>query len=113
MAGRVRAVLRLRRRNALFLLDKMNIMKGLPAVTTMSSRGQIVIPKRIREALHLAEGERFDIHIEGKRLVLVSQTRSYNDWRSLRGAFGPTVEPVQNITARKSKTGTVCRGKSF
>jgi AbrB family looped-hinge helix DNA binding protein len=91
----------------------MNIMKGLPVVTTMSSRGQIVIPKRIREALHLAEGERFDIHIEGNRLVLVSHTGSYNDWRSLRGAFGPAVEPVQNITAENRKQELSAEGRAL
>ena len=57
-------------------------------MTTMSSRGQIVIPKPIRDALHLQEGERFDIHLEGNRLVLVAQTRAASNWRSLRGAFG-------------------------
>lgn len=39
-------------------------------VTSLSSRGQIVIPQGIRERLHLQEGEKFVVIGEGDTIVL-------------------------------------------
>ena len=39
-------------------------------VTSMSSRGQIVIPQDVRERLHLHEGEKFIVIGEGDAIVL-------------------------------------------
>jgi antitoxin PrlF len=38
--------------------------------TTMSSRGQIVVPKNLRDTLHLKAGERFMIFANGDTLIL-------------------------------------------
>lgn len=38
--------------------------------TKMSSRGQIVVPKNIRDSLHLKAGERFMIFANGDTLIL-------------------------------------------
>jgi AbrB family looped-hinge helix DNA binding protein len=40
------------------------------ARTRISSKGQIVIPKGIRDALHLRSGEVLDVTREGRRIVL-------------------------------------------
>ena len=40
------------------------------AITVLSTKGQIVIPKQIREALHLQAGMRFSVEIEEDRIVL-------------------------------------------
>jgi len=40
------------------------------AVTALSTKGQIVIPKEIREALRLRPGTRFIIELEGDRVIL-------------------------------------------
>lgn len=42
--------------------------------TTVSSKGQMVIPASIREALGIQAGTRILIRIEGEELVLVPQT---------------------------------------
>jgi AbrB family looped-hinge helix DNA binding protein len=74
-------------------------MSELRSVTIMSSSGEIVIPKPIRDALQLKEGEEFDIEIEGNRLILIAHNRALPDWRSLRGAFGPSEQAVADIIA--------------
>lgn len=37
---------------------------------TVSSKGQIVVPKRIRDALRLKPGMRLQVELQGDRLVL-------------------------------------------
>lgn len=67
--------------------------------TSLSSKGQIVIPKDIRDALGLREGDRFEIALEGHRLVLRSISKEYPDWRTMEGAFGPVNQPTAEILA--------------
>jgi len=40
------------------------------AETSMSTKGQIVIPKKIREVLGLRPGAKFIIELEGDRVIL-------------------------------------------
>ena len=40
------------------------------ALTSLSTKGQIIIPKRIREALGLRPGAKFIIELEGNRVIL-------------------------------------------
>ncbi len=48
----------------------------------MSSKGQIVIPKQVREALNLTEGSKLTLEVRGPEIVL-----SKGDaWRKLQGA---------------------------
>lgn len=39
--------------------------------TTMTSKGQVVVPKHAREQLRLRRGARFDVRVEDGRLVFV------------------------------------------
>ncbi|BCV22802.1 AbrB/MazE/SpoVT family DNA-binding domain-containing protein [Moorella sp. Hama-1] len=40
------------------------------AVTSLSTKGQVVIPKWIRETLKLKSGARFLVELEGGRIIL-------------------------------------------
>lgn len=61
--------------------------------STLTSKGQITIPKQIRERLHLRKGHRVEFLVErGGRVVLVPRTR---DVRSLKGIVrSPNKRPV-------------------
>ncbi len=49
---------------------------------TVSSKGQIAIPKQVREALNLSEGSKLTLEVRGQEIVL-----SKGDaWRKLKGA---------------------------
>jgi AbrB family looped-hinge helix DNA binding protein len=49
---------------------------------TVSSKGQIAIPKQVREALNLSAGSKLTLEVRGHEIVL-----SKGDaWRKLRGA---------------------------
>jgi AbrB family looped-hinge helix DNA binding protein len=61
------------------------------ATVTVSSRGQIVLPKRLRAELSIHEGDRVEIRREGNRLVLDPSVRPpEQDWRAWRGTLAGT-----------------------
>jgi AbrB family looped-hinge helix DNA binding protein len=49
---------------------------------TVSSKGQIAIPKNIREALNLSEGAKLTLEVKGQRIVLSKEPA----WRKLQGS---------------------------
>lgn len=49
---------------------------------TVSSKGQIVIPKNVRERLKIKEGTRLTINVEHESIVM---RRDHSGWRRLRG----------------------------
>ena len=53
---------------------------------TVTSKGQITIPVRIREALHVSAGDRVEfVELEPGRFEFIAATRSVTD---LKGMFG-------------------------
>lgn len=55
----------------------------------LSTKGQLVIPARLRKALNLRPGDKVEIRLEGKRLIL--QRESPHAARLRRGRFGRPV----------------------
>jgi AbrB family looped-hinge helix DNA binding protein len=51
---------------------------------TVSSKGQIAIPKQVREALNLSEGSKLTLEVRGQEIVLSKGA----GWRRLQGAGG-------------------------
>jgi len=49
---------------------------------TVSSNGQVAIPKSIRDALNLSEGTRLTLEVRGQEIVLSKEPA----WRKLQGA---------------------------
>ncbi|MCO5100834.1 MAG: AbrB/MazE/SpoVT family DNA-binding domain-containing protein [Burkholderiaceae bacterium] len=47
--------------------------------TTMTSKGQVTIPKRIREALRIEPGDRIDFDVDCKGRVLIQPVRPAAD----------------------------------
>jgi AbrB family looped-hinge helix DNA binding protein len=57
--------------------------------STLSSKGQLVIPARLRKALNLRAGDKVDLKIEGQRLVL--QRLSPHPAKLKKGRYGRLV----------------------
>jgi AbrB family looped-hinge helix DNA binding protein len=51
-------------------------------LVTISSKGQIAIPKAVRERLNLVEGTKLSLEVRGPEIVLSKEPA----WRKLRGA---------------------------
>jgi len=49
---------------------------------TVSSKGQIAIPKTVREVLNLLEGTKLTLEVRGQQIVLSKEP----SWRRLQGA---------------------------
>jgi len=52
---------------------------------TVSSKGQIAIPKAVRVRLNLKAGTELAIDVEGEKLVMKRVVKKYPDWRTMRG----------------------------
>ena len=51
---------------------------------TVSSNGQIALPKQVRDALNLAEGSKLNLAVRGQQIIL----KKSGAWRKLQGAGG-------------------------
>ena len=49
---------------------------------TVSSKGQVAIPKAVRDALNLSAGVKLTLEVRGQEIVLSKQP----SWKKLRGA---------------------------
>jgi AbrB family looped-hinge helix DNA binding protein len=54
---------------------------------TVSSKGQIAIPKAVRERLNLKAGTEVVIDVQGEALVMKRLVRDLPDWHTMRGMF--------------------------
>ena len=52
---------------------------------TISSKGQIAIPKAIRDRLNLKAGTEVVIDVQGEALVMKRLVREFPDWRTMEG----------------------------
>ena len=59
------------------------------STTTLSTKGQLVIPTRLRKALSLQPGDKVQLTLEGQRLVLEPMSRRRATL--VRGRFGRLV----------------------
>lgn len=72
---------------------------------TITSKGQITIPARIREAMNLSAGDRVEfIEVEPGRYEFIAATRSVTD---LKGMFG---KPTKTVSIDEMNSAIATRG---
>ena len=59
------------------------------STTTLSTKGQLVIPSRFRQVMHLQPGDRISVSLEGEKLIL--QRDVPRRAKLVRGRFGRPV----------------------
>ena len=52
---------------------------------TISSKGQIAIPKRVRDRLNLKAGTQMLIDVQGEALIMKRMVSGFPDWRTMEG----------------------------
>jgi len=66
------------------------------ATATLTSKGQITIPSRVREALGLEKGDRVEFVEQGKRqFAIAAATRSVRELKGLLQASGASRSRLQ------------------
>jgi AbrB family looped-hinge helix DNA binding protein len=88
------------------------------AIVEIDKAGRVVVPKRLREALHLVPGTRLSLHQEGDRLVIQPESRPrglYMKKGTLVYDAGPV--PPSNVVDwiaedREARVKTVLRNAS-
>ena len=76
---------------------------------TVTSKGQITIPARIREALHVSAGDRIEfVEVEPGRFEVIAATRSVTD---LKGMFGKAkkIVSIDDMNAAIAARGASAR----
>ncbi len=53
--------------------------------TTVSSKGQIAIPKAVRERLNLKSGTEVSLDVQGEAVVIRRLVRTLPDWHTMQG----------------------------
>jgi len=73
--------------------------------TTLSSKGQMVIPKEIREQLAMEPGTRIVMRVEGTRIVLEPMTvaAKLEQIRQLRGSTAGSGPGAERLIAERSE----------
>jgi AbrB family looped-hinge helix DNA binding protein len=83
--------------------------------TTISPKGQIVIPKALRERLNLKAGTQVSIDVQGEALVMKRLVRSFPDWRTMegmaRGGESLTAALTEERAAEKARDDAHAQGR--
>ena len=67
-------------------------------MVTVSSKGQIAIPKAVRDALNLSEGSKLTLELRGQKIILSKEPA----WKKLEGAAAGT-DLIQAFAAHKKR----------
>lgn len=59
--------------------------KDLMIKATISSQGQVAIPKSVRDRLNLKAGTKLSIDVQGEALVMRRLVSGLPDWRTMEG----------------------------
>jgi AbrB family looped-hinge helix DNA binding protein len=66
-----------------------------PEFTTVSAKGQLVIPARVRRQLNITEGTRVAVRVDRGQVILQPVTNQYIN--SLRGILGDTSDMIEHL----------------
>ncbi|QJA06304.1 AbrB/MazE/SpoVT family DNA-binding domain-containing protein [Thermosulfurimonas marina] len=77
-------------------------MRSLKEIVSLSSKGQIVIPREVRERLGLKKGDLLEMELEGEliKLKLLSKSKNLKNWKSLRGLLKGKYSTREFLTDR-------------
>lgn len=68
---------------------------------TISAKGQISIPKSIRDQLNLKPGTRVAIDVQGEQVVM-KRLSGFPDWRTMRGMFRGGVNLTEELAKERA-----------
>ncbi len=97
-------------------MDGKTYLTSMNAVTRLSSKGQIVIPKDVRDALGWAEGQTLQVRKSGDRAVLelVKANREKISWEEFRRRVPKTYDgPTISVEDMDEAVAEMWRKRAF
>lgn len=73
----------------------------MDATLVMGKQGRLVIPVQVREALGLAPGDRFHLHLSGTRLILERPEDAVSGLRGLAASVPTSRSLVDELLAER------------
>ncbi len=73
----------------------------------ISAKGQVSIPKPIRERLNLKPGTQVAIDVQGDQVVMKRIPPASSDWRTMRGMFREAGDLLKDLA--KDRTDELAR----
>lgn len=74
------------------------------AIVSISTKGQIVLPLEIRNALGLQKGDKLEVRLEQDRVILTRLLPAgKQDWRRWRGCLAGTQALQEHITEHRNE----------
>lgn len=70
--------------------------------TTISSKGQIAIPKAVRERLRLKPGTEISIDVQGETLIMKRFIQESPDWHTMRGMFRNGPDLLHDLSGERA-----------
>jgi len=80
--------------------------------STISSQGQVTVPRYIRKRLGLSNGDRVEFVIEGERTVIRPARAAANVFDKYKGALGTIPAGAKEINAWLDELGNEERGRT-
>ena len=72
-------------------MKKVSFVREVGGRATVTSKGQMTLPKAVRDQLGIVTGDQLDVSVEGKRIVLIPKTLHLSDIYSILPARKRTV----------------------
>ncbi len=67
----------------------------------VSSKGQIVLPAKIRKQLNIGKGSRFKIEVQGSKIILTPINREF--FEKVAGSFSTNGKLLKTLIAERKK----------
>ena len=69
---------------------------------TISSNGQIAIPKPIRDRLNLKPGTEVALDVQGEQVIMKRVVSEFPDWHTMRGMFRDAGNLLDDISKERA-----------
>lgn len=73
----------------------------MSVTVVMGKQGRLVVPAELRAALGLAAGDRLEVSLDGKRLVLIRPKDAIEELRGLLDDIAPERDLVAELIAER------------
>ncbi|HEX8409608.1 MAG TPA: type II toxin-antitoxin system PrlF family antitoxin [Thermoanaerobaculia bacterium] len=73
-------------------------------ISTLTSKGQTTVPKQVREALNLEEGDKLTWEIHGGKVAVTTERAAFYRWEGvIKNSSGDVVKEMEEARKRRGR----------